>query len=138
MVQRLKRNPTTSNPSLAVNVPTPKVKVKAPDVSVDGLTVRIDGVSVMVDSKEFANAIGVMAQHIAGLGQMVANMQAEHSALLQQVAALASREMPAPVVNMPAAKGGAIKGDGYDIAFVRDPNDGELIGMSLRRASTKG
>ena len=125
-----KRNNTSQ---LAVTVPRPNVKVKAPDVSVDGLNVSINGITVTVDSREFAQAIGALAGQMSQLVQSVATIQAEHGALIQQVAALAAREQIAPVVNMPApAKGKRRAANGYDVALVRDEVDNEILGFRLR------
>ena len=119
--------------NLNVTVPRPSVKVKAPDVSVDGLKVSINGIAVTVDSREFAQAIGALAGQMSQLLQVVGQVQAEHGALIQQVAALAAREQVAPVVNLPApAKGKRRAANGYDVALVRDEVDNEILGFRLR------
>lgn len=135
------RKPTKRGPGGAVaqvSIPAPKVKVKAPDVSVDGLNVSINGITVTVDSREFAQALAGLAGQVSQLVQVVAAVQAEHGALMQQVAALASRETPAPVVNLPATKAGSKRvAMGYDVALVRDDVDNEILGFRLRPV-TKG
>ena len=131
MPETLKRKPNTGA-GLQVQVPAPRVKVKAPDVSVDGLKVSINGIAVTVDSREFAQAIGALAGQMSQLIQAVGQIQAEHTGMLQQIAAIASRETPAPVVNVPAMKGGKSSGRGYDIALVRDEVDNEILGMRIR------
>lgn len=117
---------------LNVQVPAPKVRVKAPDVSVDGLNVSINGITVTVDSREFAQAIGAMGQQMGALAQAVMQIQAEHGQMLQAINAIASRETPAPVVNVPAISKGKRGGSGYDVALVRDPEDNEILGFRIR------
>ena len=132
MPETLKRKPQGSH-NLNVTVPRPSVKVKAPDVSVDGLKVSINGITVTVDSREFAQAIGMIAGQMQTLGEAVLAIQAEHTAMLQQIGALAAREQVAPVVNMPApAKGKARGMQGYDVVLVRDEVDNEILGFKLR------
>lgn len=105
--------------------PTP-IKPAAPEIEVPP-----------VDIEPIAHALGVLAEQIATLGQLMLETMAAHDKRLidhaERVETLLETlaEAPAPVVNVPAIKSKSAR-VGYDIVLVKDEVDNEILGMRLR------
>lgn len=116
----LKRKSRPAGSRVDFNVATPEVHVQAP---------------VTVDLQPISEVLDGLAKQIIALGKILGNAMAQHDKRLVELAARQETllaklaEQKTSVVKAPPKQ---LSRSGYDVAFIRDEQDNELLGMQLR------